>query len=373
VAVRRTGGREDASRTGQQTLPHPDDCPEHVVPGKAGGMPRLLVGTAGLASTLLVAVLGCSSPAAVGTGGSGGESETGGAGDTGGASGGGGSGGAAGRDAGAVLADSGSPGPADAGPDAAREPDGGTVADLAPDRAPDSIPAPDGAAAAYNPCPPKGRPCVALPLGDSLTQGAGSSGGGYRRELFRQVVAHGQSVTFVGSAASGPTMLPGVAVPFPRNHEGHGGFTIQNISTWITDHNTIATYKPDLVMLEIGTNNGLRHPGANIPAALEALGVLIDQILATDSRLLLIVAQITPSSTADGIMNVSAYNAGIPALVAARAKAGKHIAIADIHKAFVANPNWKTDYLPDSDVHPNDAGYDAMGRGWYGALGPLLR
>jgi hypothetical protein len=24
-------------------------------------------------------------------------------------------------------------------------------------------------------------------------------------------------------------------------------------------------------------------------------------------------------------------------------------------------------------VHPIDAGYDAMGRGWYSALGPLLR
>jgi lysophospholipase L1-like esterase len=213
---------------------------------------------------------------------------------------------------------------------------------------------------------------VALPLGDSLTQGAGSSGGGYRRELFRQVVAHGQSVTFVGSAASGPAMLDGVPVPFPRNHEGHGGFTIENISAWITDNKTIATYKPDLVMLEIGTNNGLRHPGANIPAALAALGALIDQIVAADPRLLLIVAQITPNKTDEGIMNIQAYNAGIPAVVAARAKAGKHVVTVDIYKAFTANPNWKTDYLPSSDVHPNDAGYDAMGRGWYGALGPLL-
>jgi lysophospholipase L1-like esterase len=338
-------------------------------------------------TTVLLAIAGCSSSRSMrsGTGGSGGEPEpvgsggatgdTGGKGAGGGPGGGtgGGTGGAAPADAGAMVADGGSDDPADAGQPADGRSDSGP-ADTSADRTPDASPGPDGAPpAAYDPCPPKGKPCVALPLGDSLTQGAGSSGGGYRRELFREIVARGQSIKFVGSATSGPAMLEGVPVPFPRNHEGHGGFTIQDISTWITEHQTIATYKPDLVMLEIGTNNGLRHPGADVPAALDALGALIDQILATDSRLLLIVAQITPTSTADGLMNVKAYNAGIPALVANRARAGKHIVTADIYQAFVANPAWKTAYLPASDVHPNDAGYDAMGRGWYGALGRLLR
>jgi lysophospholipase L1-like esterase len=251
------------------------------------------------------------------------------------------------------------------------------VSDSAPpDRAQDSGADPgDGGPGpvAYNPCPPKGKPCVALPLGDSLTQGAGSSGGGYRRELFRLAVARGQSVTFVGSRSSGPAMLPGVPVPFPRGHEGYGGYNIQRLAALIADNDTIATYKPDIVMLEIGTNNGLRNPGANVPGALAALGAMIDQILAADSHLLLIVAQITPNKTDVGIAQIQAFNRGIPALVAARAAAGKHIAIVDIYQAFVANPDWKNAYLPSNDVHPNDAGYDAMGRGWYGALGPLLR
>jgi lysophospholipase L1-like esterase len=83
--------------------------------------------------------------------------------------------------------------------------------------------------------------------------------------------------------------------------------------------------------------------------------------------------QITPNKSEPGISQIAAFNRGIPALVAARAAAGKHIAIVDIHEFFVADPNWKTDYLPSNDVHPVDAGYDAMGTGWYSALGPLLR
>jgi lysophospholipase L1-like esterase len=338
-------------------------------------MLRASLPTAALATVLLAA--GCTSAGSMraGTGGAGDQPGTGGSREeTGGSNGAGGTGGSppARADAAAAPADSDSPEPDVGQPPDARADSG--PADATADRVPDASPVPDGAPPArYDPCPPKGKPCVALPLGDSLTQGAGSSGGGYRRELFREIVARGQSIKFVGSAASGPAMLEGVPVPFPRNHEGHGGFTIQDISTWITEHQTIATYQPDLVMLEIGTNNGLRHPGADVPAALDALAALIDQILASDSRLLLIVAQITPTSTDDGLMNVKAYNAGIPALVAARASAGKHIVTVDIYKAFVANPDWKTAYLPNSDVHPNDAGYDAMGRGWYGALGPLLR
>ena len=335
-----------------------------------------------LVATIVSALLGCSAPGSMpasteGTGGTRSGSGSGGSGGSGGSAGSGGStGGTAGVDAGGLAGEDATSNPLDAGQEPAVMPDGPPATrDAAVDVAPDSRPGPDGTptTGAYNPCPPAGKPCVALPIGDSLTQGAGSSGGGYRREFFRQVVAHGQSITFVGSRASGPAMLDGVNVPFPRNHEGHGGFTIQNLSVWIRDNNTITTYKPDVVMLQIGINNGLRHPGANISAALGALGALIDQILAADPRLLLIVAQIPPSSTAEGIKNVEAYNAGIPGVVAARAAAGKHVMTADVHKAFVANPNWKTAYLPGSDVHPNDAGYDAIGRGWYSALGPLLR
>ena len=84
-----------------------------------------------------------------------------------------------------------------------------------------------GGGTPYNPCPSTGA-CAILPLGDSITAGTGSSdGGGYRVELFKQAVANSQSITFVGTLASGPTTVSGK--PFPRSHEGHSGFVIDTI------------------------------------------------------------------------------------------------------------------------------------------------
>ena len=73
-----------------------------------------------------------------------------------------------------------------------------------------------------------------------------------------------------------------------------------------------------------------------------------------------------------GAANVKAYNAGIPALVKARAAAGKHIGVVDVYGHFVANPSWRTDYLPNG-IHPGAPGYKVMGEAWYAALARLLR
>jgi len=81
------------------------------------------------------------------------------------------------------------------------------------------------AASLYNPCPPAGTPCAVMPLGDSITDGAGSSGGGYRVPLFHLVSQDQKTITFVGSGQNGPAMVDGKA--FPQHHEGHSGYTIE--------------------------------------------------------------------------------------------------------------------------------------------------
>jgi hypothetical protein len=59
----------------------------------------------------------------------------------------------------------------------------------------------------FAPCPSPTTACAILPLGDSITDRVGSSGGGYRVELFRRALANQQNITFVGTAANGPNVV----------------------------------------------------------------------------------------------------------------------------------------------------------------------
>jgi len=263
------------------------------------------------------------------------------------------------------------PRPGDGGTDTARPGDGGVDAARPADGG-------DGASASdagsYNPCPPKGMPCVILPVGDSITQGVGSStGGSYRAPLFHLANAKGQAITFVGANMDGPATVDNL--PFPRANSGYSGFNIdmtagrQGVSQFFPAH--ITTYKPHIVLLMIGTND----VDTGVTDASMRLGALMDTMLNADPKLVLVVAQIVPQQRATPDtknMQIQAYNAAIPALVKARVDAGKHVKLVDMHGAFTARADFSTAYLVDQ-LHPNDAGYQVMADTWYAAIGTLLR
>jgi lysophospholipase L1-like esterase len=227
----------------------------------------------------------------------------------------------------------------------------------------------------YDPCPPRGTPCAIMPLGDSLTfgdHGDNTNDGSYRPQLFHLTLREQHSITFVGQGVNGPDMVDGQ--PFPKNHDGFPGFTIDDgpatpgITGLAADH--VKTYKPHIVTLMIGTNDVvLENEVEDAPAR---LGHLIDLLVEADPNLLVVVAQIPPGK--DDAINARAetYNAAIPGVVAARARAGKHVAIVDMYAAFTQNPNFKADYVNDL-VHPTQVGYDVMGDTWFALLGPLFR
>jgi lysophospholipase L1-like esterase len=314
--------------------------------------------TAGAGGSSTSSAGGASGSGVTGTAGSGGGASSGGAGGTGtgGTQGGGagtggtnagGRGGTAGT-GGSTVNDAGPPPPTDAGGDAVIVGDGG----------------------AYNPCPPKGMPCVILPVGDSVTAGEGSSdGGSYRAPLFHLANTHSQSITFVGGGgASGPATVDGIT--FPRANSGYSGFNIDNaggrsgISQFFPAQ--ITTDKPDIILLMIGTNDTTTDE-SDPPTRLAAL---LDKMLNADPTLLLVVAQVIPQRSTNA--KLTAFNAAIPGLVKTRADAGQHIVTVDMYGAFVANPSYATAYLADG-LHPNDAGYKVMADTWYAAIGSLLR
>jgi lysophospholipase L1-like esterase len=228
------------------------------------------------------------------------------------------------------------------------------------------------AGSGYEPCPSTG-PCKIMPFGDSITEGF-PGGGGYRVELFRLANQDDHDITFVGSLVNGPMNVDNVM--FPRNHEGHGGWTIDDEPARNTSGLLpIATarmqsYTPHIVTLMIGTND--INGNIDVGTAPDRLERLLDTIFAVDPDVLLILAQIVPTRT-DGTNNtVRTYNAAMPDIVAGQVAQGRHVVLVDMYEAFTRDSNYKNTLLGDN-LHPNDAGYARIGETWYAAIEPYLR
>jgi len=222
-----------------------------------------------------------------------------------------------------------------------------------------------GTGTTFSPCT-AGTACKIMPLGDSITEGYGATGnvGGYRIELFRQAGKASKNITFVGSLTNGPATVDNK--PFPKNHEGHGGWTISQIAG-IAD-STLSTNKPDIVLLKIGTND---VNGSGATTAPTGLKNLINQITKDVPSALLVVSSIIPIKDDNTNQKVKTYNATIPATVNEAAAAGKHVIFVDNYAALVADTTWKTTDMSDN-LHPNDTGYAVLGQAWYAAISASL-
>ncbi|MGE5783811.1 MAG: GDSL-type esterase/lipase family protein [Myxococcales bacterium] len=211
----------------------------------------------------------------------------------------------------------------------------------------------------FNPCPTNGDPCKILPLGDSITYGmASSDNGGYRVPLFKKAVAASQKITFTGTVMAGPSTVSNVT--FPKNNEGHSGWTIDQIAGLVPSpaFNTV----PHIVLLMGGTNDVYAASGQ--ATMQDRLGTLIDKTVTAAPNALIVVATITPLSIGNYASTINTYNGKIPDLVQKRASAGKHVVMVDMSKL-------PTNQLADG-VHPNDAGYSYMADVWYAAIKDLL-
>ncbi len=206
-------------------------------------------------------------------------------------------------------------------------------------------------AAGFQPCPTT-EACKILPLGDSITDGLGVPGGGsYRIELFRLALADGKDITYVGNSQNGPADVDGQ--PFPKAHEGHSGWTIEQIDGIVPD--PALEDGPHIVLLHIGTNDMYQTPAG----AADRLETLLDQIIETLPDSLLVVSTIIPFPGAPG--EVASYNSGVVTVVQARIDAGEHILLVDQFEGFPEGE------LADG-VHPNEAGYARMAAKWYEAI-----
>lgn len=208
--------------------------------------------------------------------------------------------------------------------------------------------APHGSAQAH------ARTVRIMSLGDSITDGYNVPGG-YRVDLEDDLVAEGINFDFVGTLANGPAGLA------HKNHEGHNGFEIGQVSSRIDVW--LAASEPDVVLLMIGTNDVLH--GYGLATAPDRLAALLDEIQAARPHAKVFVASIPPLSGSARGQQVRSYNSAIPDLVRSRASLGHSIAYIEIGGGLT------TADLVDG-VHPSAAGYSKIAALWDAALIPAL-
>jgi lysophospholipase L1-like esterase len=190
-------------------------------------------------------------------------------------------------------------------------------------------------------------PLRIMPLGDSITFGVGSrTMSSYRVDLRNRLQAAGMDVDFVGSQSSG-------AGGTDLDNEGHSGFVIdqlhQQVNGWLS------TYAPDAVLLMAGTNDTARS--LDLAGAPKRLAALITRIRAARPAAHIFVARIVGMRDAAGQRNADAFNARIPAVVAAQ---GSRVHLVD--QSSVDGRDLR------DNLHPDDVGFAKMSYNWYRAL-----
>lgn len=213
-----------------------------------------------------------------------------------------------------------------------------------------------------------------MALGDSITEGF-TYRGAYRVPLANLLEENGlsQYVDFVGKKQAGDC--------YDNQHCGYTGYSIDPISeedsvsggrSGISERieDLFGTYTPDVVMLQIGTNDILSL--YELDSAGDRLKALVDSIfekLPDDGMLYLATipymnaeddTYIDPEyfTVEDMDKYVDDYNEKVKALVEEEKAAGRNIELADINSVLT-----KED-LQDG-IHPTKEGYEKMGAYWY--------
>ena len=245
-----------------------------------------------------------------------------------------------------------------------------------------------------------------LSLGDSITDGYWTSGA-YRKYMYHDLEQMGYNIDMVGPKGSNSNTFTynGQTVSYDDNNAGYSGYAIQEMTTkehrsgiletiqgtWYNGQNMIAAYQPDIVLLQIGTNDILSNYNDGITDRLENLVNVILQDLDADSTVFVsTIPDIDAYTRADWLSSyginawgstqeekdrlmetvtgcIDTYNTSIYNLVLKMQSEGKNVQFADINSVV----DYQTD-LHDG-VHPNEAGYENMGNYWAGLLNDFFQ
>ncbi|WP_327064721.1 GDSL-type esterase/lipase family protein [Kitasatospora sp. NBC_01302] len=203
---------------------------------------------------------------------------------------------------------------------------------------------------AYGRAPQVGIPLRPLAFGDSITYGVQSStGSSYRCDLENDLSTVGDSYQFTGALEAGSGCAQFA-------NEGLSGWTISQLAG--IEHCTVTAFQPNVVLLDIGTND-INRGGAPATAA-AALENLVDSILADDPTTTVLVSALIPTPDPTVAANMAAFNTQVSAWVTQQQGAGERIGWVDQGAVRLSD-------LADG-LHPNDTGYAKMAVDWNQAI-----
>jgi acyl-CoA thioesterase I len=204
-------------------------------------------------------------------------------------------------------------------------------------------------------------PVKIMPLGDSITQGVSRSAC-YRYYLDSLIRHAGYRFDFVGSLTVPDTN------GFDYNHEGHWGWEADRILTGIGGW--ARTYLPDMVLMHLGTNDILHEAGNRMDVVnrtIGELGAIIDTLRTVNPAVVVFIARVIPSISADERVSFDSLNVGVVGLAAAKTTQTSPVVVVDQNGGF--------DYTRDlyDSWHPNESGARKMAAKWFAALDSSLK
>lgn len=205
---------------------------------------------------------------------------------------------------------------------------------------------------------PAGKTIRIMPLGASITQGVGSKKAGARSVLHRLMNEAKIPHLFVGSNKAQPGDMPANQ----QNHEGHPGWTIQNIAGQTQGIQEklggwVPAAKPDYVLILVGSNDITRY--WQLDKIGERIEKVIDTInnksngLAKDATI--IIASLPVIKDAKQEVESKKYRDKIMEVVVKQKKAGMKVGFIDVNGAL------KAEHMTDN-LHPNDQGFEIIGK-----------
>lgn len=193
-----------------------------------------------------------------------------------------------------------------------------------------------------------------MPLGDSITRGltGDPTREGYRGPLFDLFGSANQDIDFIGQFSGGN-------FPDPQ-HQGVSGRTateLDSLASGIANQ-----FRPEVVLLMIGTNDVLREPSAASTVPNEIVSI-INKFHAVDPDTFVLVAELpvlSASTGADVPARLAATNAAIGNAVLGLESAGRAVSFVDTSSITLAD-------LTDG-IHPNPTGYAKLASIWFDAI-----